>query len=224
MPDEKRMIENFEIIHSLQIGAREVVVGVSPEQEFMCCFCTQDGMNEYYAEAMASDDYLEIMDEAGQYSDAEIDRRMGTVIRANLEYRLSKLQGAPIEDYLRPDDYQDSQGRRNTYIAYLRALNRFHSLPVVITEYGVTTGRGMAQRDVNTGRNQGHMSEQEHGQALVDCYRDIMDAGCAGSCVFTWQDEWFKRTWNTMHAVDLNSTAYWSDYSSFDSFMCAHLV
>ena len=62
MPDEKRMIENFEIIHSLQIGAREVVVGVSPEQEFMCCFCTQDGINEYYTEAMASDDYLEIME------------------------------------------------------------------------------------------------------------------------------------------------------------------
>ena len=33
MPDEKRMIDQFEIIHSLQIGARELVVGVSPEQE-----------------------------------------------------------------------------------------------------------------------------------------------------------------------------------------------
>lgn len=62
MQNEKRMIENFEIIHALQIGVREVVVGVSPEQEFMCCFCTQDGMREYYAEAMASDDYLEIME------------------------------------------------------------------------------------------------------------------------------------------------------------------
>ena len=62
MPDEKRMIDKFQIIHSLQIGTREVVVGVSPEQEFMCCFCTQDGMREYYAEAMASDDYLEIME------------------------------------------------------------------------------------------------------------------------------------------------------------------
>ena len=56
MPDEKRMIDKLEIIHSLQIGTREVVVGVSPEQEFMCCFCTQDGMREYYTEAMASDD------------------------------------------------------------------------------------------------------------------------------------------------------------------------
>ncbi len=62
MPDEKRMIDKFEIIHSLQIGAREVVVGVSPEQEFMCCFCGQDGIHEYYTEAMASDDYLEIME------------------------------------------------------------------------------------------------------------------------------------------------------------------
>jgi len=35
MPDEKRMIDKFEISHSFQLGAREVVVGVSPEQEFM---------------------------------------------------------------------------------------------------------------------------------------------------------------------------------------------
>ena len=61
MPDEKRMIDKFEIIHSLQIGAREVVVGVSPEQEFMCCLCTRDGMLEHYADAMVSGDYLEIM-------------------------------------------------------------------------------------------------------------------------------------------------------------------
>ena len=61
MMDKKRMIENFEIIHSIQIGARELVVGVSPELEFMCCFCTQDDIAEYYSEAMSSNDYLEIM-------------------------------------------------------------------------------------------------------------------------------------------------------------------
>ena len=62
MMDKKRMIENFEIIHSIQIGARELVVGVSPELEFMCCFCTQDDIAEYYSEAMSSNDYLEIME------------------------------------------------------------------------------------------------------------------------------------------------------------------
>ena len=62
MPNEKRMIDKFEIIHAIQMGAREVVVGISPEQEFMCCFCTRDGMLEHYADAMVSDDYLEIME------------------------------------------------------------------------------------------------------------------------------------------------------------------
>lgn len=61
MMEKKRMIEDFEIIHSIQIGAREVVVGVSPELEFMCCFCTQDDIAEHYSEAMSSNDYLEIM-------------------------------------------------------------------------------------------------------------------------------------------------------------------
>ena len=61
MPNKKRMIDKFEVIHSIQVGVREVVVGVSPEQEFMCCFCTRDGMLEHYADAMVSGDYLEIM-------------------------------------------------------------------------------------------------------------------------------------------------------------------
>ena len=58
-------------------------------------------------------------------------------------------------------------------------------MPVVISEFGVSTGRGMAQKDQNTGRNQGHMSEQEQGQALAACWADIMEAGCSGGCVFT---------------------------------------
>ena len=129
--------------------------------------------------------------------------------------------GIPIQDYLpggAQASYTDGSGAFNTYYTYLKALTNYHTMPVVISEYGVSTGRGMAQRDYNTGRNQGHMSEQEQGQALIRCYEDIMDAGCAGSCVFTWQDEWFKRTWNTMHAVDLLNTPYWSDYQTNEQY------
>lgn len=129
--------------------------------------------------------------------------------------------GVPIQDYLpggAQADYLDSSGQPNTYYTYLKALTNYHTIPVVISEYGVSTGRGMAQRDYNTGRNQGHMSEQEQGWALIDCYEDIMDAGCAGSCMFSWQDEWFKRTWNTMHAVDLTKTPYWSDYQTNEQY------
>ena len=126
--------------------------------------------------------------------------------------------GTPIGSVLRRSDFYDETGAANTYLAYLRALRRHHTMPVVISEFGVSTGRGMAQIDRNTGRNQGHMSEQEQGQALVDCWRDITAANCAGGCVFTWQDEWFKRTWNTMHAVNLQRTPYWSDYQTNEQY------
>lgn len=114
--------------------------------------------------------------------------------------------------------YQIEAGKYNTYRAYLQALTNYHKMPVVISEFGVSTGRGMAQKDQNTGRNQGNMSEQEQGKAIVDCYQDIMAAGCAGCCIFTWQDEWFKRTWNTMYAVDLKQTPYWSDYQTNEQY------
>lgn len=109
-------------------------------------------------------------------------------------------------------------GKHNTYRAYLSMLTAHHTMPVVISEFGVSTGRGMAQRDRNTDRNQGNMSEQEQGQALVDCWEDIQAAGGAGGCVFSWQDEWFKRTWNTMYAVDLKRTPYWSDYQTNEQY------
>ena len=115
-------------------------------------------------------------------------------------------------------DFAIGDGKINTYLAYLKMLTNHHTMPVVISEFGVSTGRGMAHRDQNTGRNQGNMSEKEQGQALLDCYEDIQAAGCAGSCVFSWQDEWFKRTWNTMHAVDLKRTPYWSDYQTNEQY------
>ena len=97
-------------------------------------------------------------------------------------------------------------------------LTNHHTMPVVISEYGVSTGRWMAQYDANTGRNQGHMSEKDQGDAIVQCYEDIRSVGCAGCCVFTWQDEWFKRTWNTMYAVDLKRNPYWSDYQTNEQY------
>lgn len=116
------------------------------------------------------------------------------------------------------ETYKDEQGRVNAYRAYLQMINNHHTMPVVISEFGVSTGRGMAQVDKDTGRNQGNTSEQEQGKALVACWNDIKATGCNGGCVFTWQDEWFKRTWNTMHAVDLSRTAYWSDYQTNEQY------
>lgn len=123
-------------------------------------------------------------------------------------------------DYLRYDDAltTSEDGTSNTYREYLEKLVDYHSVPVVISEYGVPSSRGIAYLDTTTGRNQGYTSEQEQGQAIARCYQDIMEAGCAGSVIFTWQDEWFKRTWNTMAYVDLLKTPYWSDYQANEQY------
>lgn len=105
----------------------------------------------------------------------------------------------------------------NTYLQYLQAINEHHTMPVVISEFGVSSARGMASQD-SMGRNQGGISETQQGEALVSMYHDIISAGSAGAIVFTWQDEWFKRTWNTMAGTDLSTTPYWSDYQTNEQY------
>ena len=180
---------------------------------------TDDFLSGYFASYHVYPYYPDYLNYMLRHPENESDKTPQFFDAENI-YGIREI-GPSIYDYLpggRQADYLDENGEPNTYYAYLKALTNYHTMPVVISEYGVSTGRGMAQRDYNTNRNQGHMNEQEQGQALIDCYEDIMDAGCAGSCVFTWQDEWFKRTWNTMHAVDLDNTPYWSDYQTNEQY------
>ncbi len=185
---------------------------IQPTEAFQSGYFASYHVYPYYP------DYLETERKGELYAEAELEEVMGENAAATLEHRIELLDAPSIHDYLTEADYYDSQGRLNTYYAYLKALNKFHNIPVVISEYGVTTGRGRAQVDENTHRSQGHVTEQEQGQYLIECYEDIMDAGSAGSCLFSWQDEWFKRTWNTLYAIDLDKTPYWSDYQTNEQY------
>lgn len=89
-------------------------------------------------------------------------------------------------------------------------------MPVLAVEFGAATGRGEIHENQVTNRGLGYYSEKEQGKILVDCYEDIMAAGLSGGCVYSWQDEWFKHTWNTMYAVDLSRNIYWEDAQTND--------
>ena len=111
---------------------------------------------------------------------------------------------------------KENSNAENSYLEYLTRLNEHHTLPVVISEFGVPSSRGMASYEQNRAlaRDQGCISETDQGNALVSLCRDIEASGSAGGIVFIWQDEWFKRTWNTIPTVDLDNIVYWSDYQT----------
>ncbi|MFE5323591.1 hypothetical protein ACFQ88_33400 [Paenibacillus sp. NPDC056579] len=95
-------------------------------------------------------------------------------------------------------DIREPDGSPNIYKSYLRKLKAYHkNLPVMITEFGVPSSLGVAHLGTMD-RNQGGHDEQSQGQINVSLLKDIYDEGMAGAIVFSWQDEWFKKTWNTM--------------------------
>lgn len=63
--EEKRMAGDFEIIHALRIGDREIVLGENPhgvgDERYMCAFCVDKGLIADYSEVMVSDDYTELV-------------------------------------------------------------------------------------------------------------------------------------------------------------------
>ncbi len=92
---------------------------------------------------------------------------------------------------------EGADGTVDSYRAYIAHLRTEYSVPVIIAEFGIPTSRGTAHSSV-TGMNQGGMTEQQQGEAIVSMMKSIAEEEYAGSLIFSWQDEWFKQTWNTV--------------------------
>ncbi|MGL5328689.1 MAG: family 2 glycosyl transferase, partial [Peptostreptococcaceae bacterium] len=103
-------------------------------------------------------------------------------------------------------------GNKNSYKAYLKDLiNHYEDRPVIVSEFGIPTSRGITHEDLSRGFNQGMVDEASQGHMNTQMLEDINSTGYAGAIVFSWQDEWFKRTWNTMDLDDEHSRPYWLD-------------
>ena len=102
----------------------------------------------------------------------------------------------------------------NTYRAYLTELNAYHTMPVLVAEFGIPTSRGKTHENAISGFNQGHVEEAAAGDMLVSMMKDIRETGCMGGLIFSWQDEWFKRTWNTKDQEEEERRPYWHNVES----------
>jgi hypothetical protein len=66
--------------------------------------------------------------------------------------------------------------------------------PVVIAEFGVPSSREITHWHPRGWHHGGH-DEKQQGRINIQLMRSIYDAGMAGSFLFSWYDEWFKRNW-----------------------------
>lgn len=136
------------------------------------------------------------------------DGTAGQIAQVDVEQILTTeaFQSGQFASYrLDPSYYygtEQAAGEDQELRTYLEFLIRHHSMPVVISDFGFPSGR--------------ILSEEEQGLALAACYQDIQNAGCAGALISGWQDEWYRRTWNTIHAVDLDQNVYWRDVQTND--------
>lgn len=75
---EKRMAGNYEIIHAVHIGDKEIVLGENPAdtdgQIYMCAFCQANELFARYDEVMVSDDYPEIVKIFGERVAAQAEK------------------------------------------------------------------------------------------------------------------------------------------------------
>ncbi|WP_137289170.1 hypothetical protein [Natronorubrum halophilum] len=107
-------------------------------------------------------------------------------------------------------EYETETGERSSYRGYLEDLIAASDYPIFVGEFGVPDSRGMTHRHVQ-GFDQGHHTEREQGEIVAELYEQITAADSLGGAVFSWQDEWFKRTWNTMDYMDPERRPFWSD-------------
>jgi tetratricopeptide (TPR) repeat protein len=90
------------------------------------------------------------------------------------------------------NDYMDAE---DPYGAYLAALKAHHAgQPVLIGEFGVPSSRDVAHWQ-RLGWHQGGHDEDAQGRINSALLRTIHGAGLAGSVLFSWFDEWYKRNW-----------------------------
>lgn len=98
---------------------------------------------------------------------------------------------------------------------FIKEINDYHTVPVVISEYGVPDGRTVG--DYTTVEDKTYISEKDQAELLKEYYEIIKKSECAGSFLVSFQDNWANRTWNTNESVDNASLINWHDKEGYNT-------
>lgn len=103
MESDKRMVSTYEIIASMKVGEKEVLLGVdeknAEDEKYFCGFARQDGLLETYSECVVSDDYLEIVSEYGRRITNEAELFRETVRKLNIPITVMTIEDCTPDNY-----------------------------------------------------------------------------------------------------------------------------
>ena len=102
---EKRMLGDYEVIHSLHLGDREIVVGDYPgapkDERFLCVTCQHMDVFIKPEDVVVSDDYTEIIQEYGSRVSAQAEKTRPVVmrpVREGLDTRILTAEDCQVVD------------------------------------------------------------------------------------------------------------------------------
>ncbi len=94
--NEKRMAGDYEIIHALQVGDREIVLGENlmdvNGQKYMCAFCTANELFAQYDDLYVSDDYTEVLKYYGERITKQAEKTRAELSKS----RIQGIDNTPI--------------------------------------------------------------------------------------------------------------------------------
>ena len=108
------------------------------------------------------------------------------------------------------EDYAVGNNKYNYYAAYLQCLQNYHTMPVLIVEFGASSSRAPAKFEWDTSRHFGGLTEREQGEAIVASWRDIISVGCAGGVLAAWQGDWGRAS-VARGEIDMDAAVYWAN-------------
>lgn len=120
-------------------------------------------------------------------------------------------------------EYDSSDGnvdRKNetVFLKQLNRINQFYKLPLIISDTGISSSRGISKIDSSDGYHRGGFSEEDQGLMLIKLLEDIDKSNSSGVLINSWQDNWTNLTSSSMleDYLDESASSYWHDSQSSD--------
>ncbi len=103
------------------------------------------------------------------------------------------------------------------YFEYLVKYKEFYNIPIIVSNIGISTSRGISNLSYDNLYDRGGNNEEQQATKLLELLNDIDKSGMNGVAINSFQDDWGQMTaFNMKNVVIEKDNNYWKDVQSSD--------